>query len=88
MNLFYNREKCKDFLFQMPRLKNIVIDQSDKSKRLLLLNDKIQDKSLQPLPKSLSSWIFSQKDISIVQYNEHIDYDYYTASEVSVSINF
>ena len=88
MNLFYNREKCKDFLFQMPRLKNIVIDQSDKSKRLLLLNDKIQDKSLQPLPKSLSSWIFSQKDISIVQYNEHIDYDYYTASEVSVFINF
>ena len=72
----------------MPRLKNIVIDQSDKSKRLLLLNDKIQDKTLQPLPKSLSSWIFSQKDISIVQYNEHIDYDYYTASEVSVPINF
>ena len=72
----------------MPRLKNIVIDQSDKSKRLLLLNDKIQDKTLQPLPKSLSSWIFSQKDISIVQYNQHIDYNYYTASEVSVSINF
>ena len=46
MNLFENREKCKDFLFQMPRLKNIVIDQSDKSKRLLLLNDKIQDKTL------------------------------------------
>lgn len=88
MNLIHNREKCKDFLFQMPRLKNIVIDQSDKSKRLLLLNDIIQDKTLQPLPKSLSSWIFSQKDISIVQYNEHIDYDYYTASEVSDFINF
>lgn len=69
----------------MPRIKNIVTDSADKSKRLLLLNDTVKDITLQQLPKSLSSWISLQKDISVVQHNQYIDYDYYTASEVYVN---
>lgn len=68
----------------MPRLKNVVSDPTDDSKRLLLLNETIHDRTLCQLPKSLSQWIFSQKDVSVVPYNQVIDYDYYSANEVGI----
>ena len=82
--IFYIREKVIPYLFDKPRLKSILQDPNDGSKRLLLLNENITDKSLSQLPKSVSNWIFSQKDLSIVPYVIHLDYNYYTASEVCV----
>lgn len=65
-----------------PRLKSIVEDEENRSKRLLLLDESISDPNLSQLPKALSDWVFSQNDASVVQINKQIDYNYYTADEV------
>lgn len=65
-----------------PRLKNIVEDEEDRNKRLLLLDESISDPNLSQLPKALSDWILSQRDVSVVHINKQIDYKYYTAYEV------
>ena len=55
----------------------------DKSKRLIILKESISSTELLEVPEDLRNWVFQQEDIQIINYDVHLDYDYYTANEVS-----
>lgn len=78
------RDHLKAFLLQKPRIKPITKDDSDNSKRLIIMNESITDTSLSQLPDALSSWVKDQKDVSVVMHPVVLDYDYFTATEVGV----
>ena len=80
----FDKSVFKAFLLQKPRIKPITKDDSDNSKRLIIMNESITDTSLSQLPDALSSWVKDQKDVSVVMHPVVLDYDYFTATEVGV----
>lgn len=79
------RDQLKDYLLQKPRIKTITKDDSDSSKRLIIMSENITDISLSQLPEALSSWVRQQENVSIVKHPIVLDYNYFTATEVSLA---
>ena len=75
-------------VISLPRFSCIAAYKDDKSKRLIILKESISSTELLEVPEDLRNWVFQQEDIQIINYDVHLDYDYYTASEVCVFINF
>lgn len=49
------------------------------------MNENITDTSLSQLPEALSSWVRQQENVSIVKHPIVLDYNYFTATEVSLA---
>lgn len=82
------RSLIEPFLLKFPRKRNIVLDQDEPSRRLLLLDQHISDHSLNQLPESIRNAIRNLNSVRVTDYSLDLDYDYYTASEVSQSASF
>ena len=49
------------------------------------MSENITDISLNQLPEALSSWVRQQENVSIVKHPIVLDYNYFTATEVSLA---
>lgn len=83
-----SRSLVEPFLFKFPRKRNIVVDQDEPSRRLLLLDQNISNHSLDPIPESIRHAIQKLNSVRVIDYSLELDYDYYTASEVFSSASF
>ena len=60
----------------------------DKSKRMILLKETITKTDLSEISEETRKWIQDQGDIEITNHSIHLDYNYFTANEVSSIVSF
>lgn len=73
------RASIKKHVFVMPRVKTVYHDESDSTKRLLLLSDSITRK--EEIPDEVMR-VFEEHQAEVVPYVLKLGYEYYTAEEV------
>lgn len=73
------RAAVKKYVFVMPRVKTVYSDETDKTRRLLLLSDSIT--KTEDIPEDLMR-VFEEYQAEVIPYTLKLGYEYYTAEEV------
>ena len=77
-----------DIIINKPRMSCVAPYKEDKSKRMILLKETITKTDLSEISEETRKWIQDQGDIEITNHSIHLDYNYFTANEVSSIVSF